>query len=75
MNVLVTGANGYLGRGIVKALLDFGEKVTATDFSIDGIDERANHMADAEKFITRKYGEDTAYILFEDNPARIIDLI
>ena len=44
MNVLVTGANGYLGRGIVKALLDFGEKVTATDFSIDGIDERANRV-------------------------------
>ena len=55
MNVLVTGANGYLGRGIVKALLDFGEKVTATDFSIDGIDERANRVEGDIFFITAPY--------------------
>lgn len=55
MNVLVTGANGYLGRGIVKALLDFGEKVTATDFSIDGIDERANRVEGDIFSITAPY--------------------
>lgn len=33
MKVLVTGANGYLGRGIVKQLLADGIDVVATDFS------------------------------------------
>ncbi|MDY5703538.1 MAG: CpsB/CapC family capsule biosynthesis tyrosine phosphatase [Lachnospiraceae bacterium] len=70
----VLGIDGKLLQKTTKKLLKKG----LVDFiasDAHGIDERANHMADAEKFITRKYGEDTAYILFEDNPARIIDLI
>lgn len=39
--VMVTGANGYLGRGIVTELLDCGNDVIATDVKIDGIDKRA----------------------------------
>lgn len=39
--ILVTGANGYLGQGITKKLLDYGYKVIATDVSIDKIDDRA----------------------------------
>lgn len=42
MNILVTGANGYLGQGIVKQLLDCGLQVTACDFKTDNIDKRAN---------------------------------
>lgn len=42
MKVLVTGANGYLGQGIVKKLLDDGIKVIATDFVCDNVDVRAN---------------------------------
>lgn len=30
--ILVTGANGYLGKGVVKQLLDDGIEVIATDF-------------------------------------------
>lgn len=41
MKVLVTGANGYLGRGVVEKLLDMGHEVIAADFSINDIDERA----------------------------------
>ena len=41
MKILVTGANGYLGQGIVKQLLDDGQYVIATDFSTEHIDERA----------------------------------
>ena len=41
MKVLVTGANGYLGQGIVKALLRRGAEVVAADFKTDHVDERA----------------------------------
>ena len=33
MKILVTGANGYLGQGIVKHILGCGNEVIATDFS------------------------------------------
>ena len=44
MKVLVTGANGYLGQGIVKALLDMGTEVIAADFKTDNVDSRAKRM-------------------------------
>jgi len=45
MKILVTGANGYLGQGIVKRLLDHGNYVVAADFNVDHVDERAESMA------------------------------
>ena len=45
MKILVTGANGYLGQGIVKHILDLGNEVVATDYSIDFVDERAERIA------------------------------
>ena len=39
--VLVTGAGGYIGRHVVRALCDRGADVIAADFRTDGIDERA----------------------------------
>ena len=39
--ILVTGANGYLGQGIVKELLDSGNEVIAVDFKLDHVDKRA----------------------------------
>lgn len=39
--ILVTGAGGYMGSGIVKQLLDWNYEVIATDFKIDYIDKRA----------------------------------
>lgn len=44
MNILVTGANGYLGVGIVKELLDRGHNVVATDKSLLNVDDRAIKM-------------------------------
>jgi nucleoside-diphosphate-sugar epimerase len=41
MKVLVTGANGYLGQGIVKAILDRGHEVVAADFTVQNVDDRA----------------------------------
>ncbi|MBO4855863.1 MAG: NAD(P)-dependent oxidoreductase [Bacilli bacterium] len=40
--VLVTGANGYIGRKVVDALLALGYKVTATDFKCDQINKKAD---------------------------------
>ena len=31
MKILVTGANGYLGKGVVKVLIEDGISVVATD--------------------------------------------
>ena len=45
MKILVTGANGYLGQGIVKAILDNGHDVVAADFAVDLVDDRAEKVA------------------------------
>lgn len=52
MKILVTGANGYLGQGIVKAILDLGCEVVASDLNTQYVDMRAERiegsMFDAE---------------------------
>lgn len=42
--VVVTGAGGYIGRHVVKALCDSGADVLAVDFRTEGIDSRAAAM-------------------------------
>lgn len=42
--VLVTGAGGYIGRHVVKALLDMNAQVVAVDINTEGIDPRATIM-------------------------------
>ena len=49
MKYLVTGANGYIGQGVVKTMLDLGAEVVATDFHTDEVDERAKRI-DADIF-------------------------
>lgn len=53
MKILITGANGYLGTGIVKEVLDNGNDVIATDFELKYVDERAEkrpcNLFDIEK--------------------------
>ena len=39
--ILVTGAGGYIGQHVVKALLDKGAAVIATDIRLDDVDDRA----------------------------------
>jgi len=41
MRILVTGANGYLGQGVIKQLLEYGYTVIATDLDDNFIDKRA----------------------------------
>lgn len=42
MKILITGANGYLGKGVVKRILDDGMEVVATDIKDGYIDCRAD---------------------------------
>lgn len=51
MRILVTGANGYLGQGIVKAIIESGNKVIATDFKLDNVDTRATKIESPDDFI------------------------
>lgn len=60
MKVLVTGANGYIGRFVVKNLLDMGHEVIASDIRYDGVDERAVksnvNLFSGDKDIFEQYG-------------------
>ena len=44
MKILVTGANGYLGSGVVECLLSHGIEVVATDYSNQNIHVDAHYM-------------------------------
>lgn len=63
MKVLVTGAGGYLGRGVVRQLCDAGVTVIATDIRADQIDCRA-HVVTADLF-----NEADPYIRFQQPDA------
>ena len=42
--ILVTGAGGYIGRHVVKWLLDNNFNVLAVDFNLEEVDDRAEKM-------------------------------
>lgn len=44
MKILVTGANGYIGKHVVESLLALGHEVIALDITTDRIDERAQKI-------------------------------
>ena len=58
MKILVTGANGYLGQGIVRIILNNGHCVVATDFNTQFVDERA------ERIVCNLFEVDNPYSFF-----------
>ena len=44
MKILVTGANGYLGQGIVTSILNYGHEVIATGIETNYVDDRAEKI-------------------------------
>lgn len=58
MKILVTGANGYLGRGVVKELCSRGHRVIAADFSVDHV------CADAAKYACDLFSVEDPYNFF-----------
>lgn len=66
MKILVTGANGYIGSHVVKALLDAKNEVIAVDFKHDNIDNRA------KKFDTDIFDFDKNYFELFEKPEVLI---
>jgi len=60
MKILVTGANGYLGQGIVRQLLDDGNIVIAADYETQFVDDRAR------KFNCDLFAVENPYTYFEE---------
>ena len=58
MKILVTGANGYLGQGIVRSILNNGHCVVATDFNTQFVDGRA------ERIVCNLFEVDNPYSFF-----------
>lgn len=67
MKVLVTGANGYIGQGVVSNLLNRGHEVIATDFSLNHVDKRANLV------ISNIFDTTNPYVTF-DKPDTLLHL-
>jgi dTDP-6-deoxy-L-talose 4-dehydrogenase (NAD+) len=67
MKILITGANGYIGQGVVKKLLDKGHEIIATDLGLDHVDSRAKGI------VANIFDENITYDSF-DRPEVVLHL-
>ena len=84
MKILVTGANGYLGQGIVAQILDNGHQVVAADLDVQRVDARAECFSGdifSLQYPYRELGEPDALLhlawrdgFIHNSDAHIVDL-
>lgn len=85
MRILVTGANGYIGRHVIPELLSRGVKVTAVDLMCGAVDARCDvvemNILDARGGLYERFGRPDACIHLawrnsfdHDNPSHTEDL-
>ncbi len=68
----VLGLEGRAGERFCRKILKRGwADIVAGD--AHGIDTRACHLKKCMEYISRKYGEDYAELLFEENPKKVIE--
>lgn len=68
MKIVITGANGYIGSHVVKALLDENHEVIAIDLRFDKVDNRAI------KFVSNIFDKDENFFEKWGNPDALIHL-
>ena len=66
---------GYDGRAAKKTARKFLDLDLVDYIASDAHDlsERASHLGECFRFVSRKYGDDMARLLFEKNPCRILE--
>lgn len=67
MKILITGANGYLGSGVIDCLVKDEVQVIATDFSGENVNEKA-------KFISSNLFEIDDPVVFFDKPDVVLHM-
>ena len=72
LNPSVLGLEGRAGEKFCRKILKRGwADIVASD--AHGIDTRACHLKKCMEYISRKYGEDYAELLFEENPNKAVE--
>ena len=67
----ILGMDGKAGERFCRKLLkNQWADIVASDSH--GESRRANHLGESKEYVSRKYGEDYAELLFEENPGKII---
>ncbi len=67
----ILGLDGKVGEKFSRKILKKGwADIVASD--AHGVDKRACHLGDCMEYVTRKYGEEYAELLFDENPGKVI---
>ena len=70
----VLGLEGREGKKFAKELIKAGQ-VDFIASDAHGVENRASHMEKAYRYVSKKFGQETAELLFERNADRILDAV